>query len=167
MAITNQERIGKAMELLKEGLQPFVEREMKAQHAQRWFEEARDSVSDSQANLFGTEREPRWDVASILSVMWNQWNLVFKKTLGQAERSLVSELRDVRNRWAHQNPFSTDDTYRALDSAERLLTAVSAPQSDEIAKMKMELLRLRFDEQVRSEKRKSAGTAVESAARGN
>src|SRR2546427_8209186 len=164
MAITNQERIGKAMELLKEGLQPFVEREMKAQHAQRWFEEARDSVSDSQANLFGTEKQPKWDVASILSVMWNQWNVVFKKTLGQAERTLVSELRDVRNRWAHQNPFSTDDAYRALDSAGRLLTAVSAPQSDEIAKMKTELLRVRFDEQVRSEKRKSIGTAIESQA---
>jgi hypothetical protein len=33
--------------------------------------------------------------------------------------------------------------------------------------MKMELLRLRFDEQVRSEKRKSAGTAIESAAASN
>ncbi len=33
--------------------------------------------------------------------------------------------------------------------------------------MKMELLRLRFDEQVRSEKRKSAGTAIESPATGN
>src|SRR5438093_13522644 len=146
MAVTNHERVGKAMEYLKQGLQPFVEREMKAQHAQRWFEEARDSVSDSQANLFGTEREPRWDVASILSVMWNQWNLVFKKTLGQAERTLVSELRDVRNRWAHQNPFSTDDTYRALDSAERLLTAVSASQADEIKKNQTELRRLRVDE---------------------
>src|SRR5436309_5061412 len=149
MAITNHERVGKAMELLKQGLQPFVEREMKAQHAQRWFEEARDSVSDPQANLFGTEREPRWDVASILSVMWNQWNLVFKKTLGQAERTLVSELRDVRNRWAHQNPFSTDDAYRALDSTARLLTAVSASQVNEVEKMRMELSRLRFDEQVR------------------
>ena len=99
--------------------------------------------------------------------MWDAWNDVFRKTLGQSERTLVSELRDVRNRWAHQNPFSTDDTYRALDSAGRLLTAVSAPQADEIEKMKMELLRLRFDEQVRSEKRKSAGTAVESAATGN
>jgi hypothetical protein len=33
--------------------------------------------------------------------------------------------------------------------------------------MKMELLRVRFDEQVRGEKRKSAGTAIESAAAGN
>ena len=82
--------------------------------------------------------------------------------LGPAERSLVSELRDLRNKWAHQQTFSSDDAYRALDSAGRLLTAVSAPQSDEIEKMKMELLRLRFDEQVRTEKRKSAGTAIES-----
>ena len=30
MAITNHERIGKALELLKAGLGPFVEREMKS-----------------------------------------------------------------------------------------------------------------------------------------
>ena len=89
------------------------------------------------------------------------------RRLGPAERSLVSELRDLRNKWAHQQSFSSDDAYRALDSAGRLLTAVSAPQADEIEKMKMELLRLRFDEQVRTEKRKSAGTAIESAAAAN
>ena len=33
--------------------------------------------------------------------------------------------------------------------------------------MKMELLRLRFDEQVRGERRKTAGTAIESAVAGN
>ena len=94
--------------------------------------------------------------------MWDQWNQVFRDNPGFSERSLVSELREVRNKWAHQETFSTDDTYRALDSAARLLTAISAPQADEIEKMKMELLRLRFDEQVRGEKRKSAGTAIES-----
>src|SRR5206468_9788002 len=167
MALSNHERVGKALELLKDGLRPFVEREMKAQHKQLWFEQAKAAVSDSQANLFGTENNPRWDAAATLAVMWNQWNVVFRKTLGQAERTLVSELRDVRNKWAHQNPFSGDDTYRALDSASRLLTAVSAPQAAEIEKVKMELLRVRFDEQERSEKRKSSGTAIESQATGN
>jgi hypothetical protein len=81
--------------------------------------------------------------------------------------TLVSELRDVRNRWAHQKPFNGDDAYRALDSAGRLLTAVSAPQAEEVEKIKMELLRVRFDEQVRSEKRRSAGTAIESQSTGN
>ena len=162
MAITNHERIGKALDFLKGGLQPFVEREMKAQHSQLWFEQVKASVRETQSSLFGTEDKPRWDVAALLAVMWNQWQVVFRKTLGQAERSLVSELRDVRNKWAHQNPFSGDDAYRAMDSVGRLLTAISAPQADDVDKMKMELLRVRFDEQVRTEKRKNAGTAIES-----
>jgi hypothetical protein len=53
-------------------------------------------------------------------------------------------LRDVRNRWAHQNPFSSDDTYRALDSIGRLLTAISAPEAKELEEQKMALLRVRF-----------------------
>ena len=162
MAITNYERVGKAMELLKDGLIPFVEREMKSQYAQLWIEEAKTSVSDTQAKLFVTKDKPQWDIAAILSVIWSKWELVFRKTLGRAERSIVSELREVRNKWAHQNPFSGDDTDRALDSAERLLSAVSAPQADEVRKIKMELRRTIYDEQVRTEKRKSASTAIES-----
>ena len=38
MAISNHERVGKALELLKDGLQPFVERELKQEHQQHWFE---------------------------------------------------------------------------------------------------------------------------------
>ena len=41
MAVTNHERIGKALELLKTGLGPFVEREMKSTYG----DEARDQVS--------------------------------------------------------------------------------------------------------------------------
>src|SRR3990172_10243968 len=104
MAISNHERVGKGLELLKAGLAPFVERELKAQHAQRWFEEVKAAVGPSQESLFRNEAEPPWDAASLLTVMWNQWNVLFRKTLGQAERTLVSELRDVRNRWADQNP---------------------------------------------------------------
>lgn len=104
----------------------------------------------------------RVDAQVLLAVMWDQWNVVFKETLGKAERSLVSELQDVRNRWAHQEAFSSDDTYRALDSIARLLTAVSAgPEAEELEKLKLELLRVRFDEQRRSEMRKTAVAAVE------
>jgi predicted AAA+ superfamily ATPase len=156
------------MDLLKAGLQPFVEREMKAQHNQLWLQEARASVAETQAHLFTGSAEPEWDAASLLAVMWNQWEKVFRKTLGRAERSLISELRDIRNKWAHQSPFSSDDAYRALDSAGRLLTQISAtPQVDEIEKMKTELLRVRFDEQARTEKRKAASTAIEGAASAN
>ena len=46
MAISNYDRVGKALELLKSGLQPYVEREMKAQHEQLWLQQARAAVAD-------------------------------------------------------------------------------------------------------------------------
>ena len=45
--------------------------------------------------------------------MTSTWREVFERTLGQMERNYVSELIDARNRWAHQEPFSSDDAYRA------------------------------------------------------
>jgi hypothetical protein len=166
MAITNHERVGKSLELLKAGLGPFVEREIKSAVA---------ANSLSMAKVKGFVDDPMlankgigdWDAAALLKLMWETWNEVFRKILGHAERSLVSEVRDWRNKWAHQEPFSSDDAYRALDSAERLLSAVSAPEGEEVDKLKMELLRVRFDEQARSEKRKSAGIAIESGVTGS
>lgn len=163
MAVTNHERVGKALEMLTAGLRPFVERELKSTYQQGWFEETRRAMGSSQLQLLGNADAPQWDVAALLAALWGQWEPVFRKTLGHAERSLISELRTVRNHWAHQRPFSTDDACRALDTTSRLLTAVSAPEAGEVEKLKLELLRVRFDEQVRSEKRKAAATAVESA----
>jgi len=165
MAITNHERIGKAMDLLKAGLAPFVERELRDVYGESALAQARRFTGEDR--LLAGKPLSDWDATALLKLMWEAWNDVFRRILGHAERSLISELREVRNKWAHQEPFSTDDAYRGLDSVGRLLTAVSAQQADEIEKMKMELLRLRFDEQVRGEKRKTAGTAIESAASGN
>ncbi|ALG70975.1 ATPase (AAA+ superfamily) [Azospirillum thiophilum] len=164
MAMTNQERVGKALDLLKAGLGPYVDRELTAAlkggvtiPALRGF--AEDALTKN--------RPPSdWDVAPLLKLMWESWNEVFRATLGPAERSLVGEIRGVRNRWAHQEPFSSDDADRGLDSIARLLTAVSAPQADDVARMKMELRRLVFEEQMRGERRKTTGTAVESLAAG-
>lgn len=161
MATTNHERVGKAMELLRKGLGPFVEREFEdLYHGQARAEAARFLGDD---RLQAGKTVPDWDAAALLRLMWESWNEVFRRVLGQAERTLVSELRDQRNKWAHQQAFSTDDTYRALDSAARLLTAVSAKEAQDVEAIKTEVLRLRFDEQVRGERRKSAGAAIESS----
>ena len=166
MAMTNQERVGKAMDLLRAGLAPFVEREV--QSAVKAGTVRMDAVKRfAEDPMLGSKPIAQWDAAGLLKLTWETWNDVFGRTLGRAERSLVQELRDVRNKWAHQNPFSGDDADRALDSMGRLLTAVSAPQADEVGKMKMELRRLIFDEQVRGEKRKAGGSLIEPAAAGN
>ena len=165
MAVTNHERVGNALDLLRAGLGPFVEREIKAAMNNGVSVPALQALSNDQ--LVKDKPIVEWDAALLLKVMWESWNEVFRKTLGPAERGLVGEMRGHRNKWAHQEPFSSDDTYRALDSAGRLLTAVSAPQSRDLERIKMELLRVRFDEQARNEKRKSAGTAIESQATGS
>jgi len=166
MAITNHERVGKALELLKTGLGPFVGREIKAAISANSIsmDKVRGFAEDP---ILGKKPIEEWDAAGLLKLMWETWNDVFRKTLGFSERSLVSEIRDWRNKWAHQQPFSSDDVYRALDSVGRLLTAVSAPQADEVEKVKMELLRVKFDEQARGEKRKSSGIALESGVTGS
>lgn len=165
MAISNHERVGRALEFLRAGLTPFVEREFKSKYGEGWAHEVRDVLSDTR---LGTgDADSLNDIAALLVVMDRKWGEAFRQTLGKTERSLVNELIGVRNQWAHQKTFSSDDTYRALDSADRLLTAISAAEAAEVEKMKTELLRLRFDEQVRGEKRKTAGAAIESAAVGN
>ena len=164
MAITNQERVGKAMELLRVGLAPFVEREFKSQHEAQAAEAARRYFGDDRT--IGKKPVLEWDVAALLKLMWEAWNEVFSRTLGRTERSLVQELRDCRNKWAHQEPFSSDDADRALDSMARLLTAISASEADEVGKMKLELRRLTYDEQVRGEKRKAGGSLIEGSTTG-
>ena len=163
MAMTNQERVGKALDLLKAGLGPFVDREVKGALESRRLDafKLREYAADP---VLAKKPTAEWDVAGLLKLMWETWNDVFRRILGPAERGLVGELRGHRNKWAHQESFSSDDAYRALDSAGRLLVAVSAPQSDELERLKMELLRVRFDEQTRGERRRQAGTAIESAA---
>src|SRR5262249_54524922 len=58
------------------------------------------------------------------------------------------------NRFAHHEEFTGFDTLRAMDSISRLLSAVSAAEAGEVKKMYLDLMRLQFDEQVRSEMRK-------------
>jgi hypothetical protein len=69
MAITNHERIGKCLEQLSLGLQPFVERELKSNYQDNWFAETRKTLSATQVDFLGTADKPEWDIASLLSTL--------------------------------------------------------------------------------------------------
>lgn len=141
--LSNREKVGTALELLNAGLNPFVQREMKAAYGNNWENRAYESVRNQSHQPDGDN----FDTQALLSIMWDKWQEVFKKTLGYNNRSIVSELRDTRNSWAHQRSFSLDDTYRALDSVQRLLVAVSARNEvNEIERLKHETLQQRFEE---------------------
>ena len=149
MATSNHDRVGRALRLLKVGLGPFVDAALKDQR-----------VSPATLQKFVDPRlidrpVTRWDVPPLIKLMLGLWNDVFCKTLGlewyslRELRSHLHELLSHRNRWAHQEPFSNDDAYRAIDTSHRLLTAVSAEQAGEVERLKTELLRVRFEEGTR------------------
>ncbi len=164
MAITNNERVGRALDHVKAALRPYIERELKAVHKERWAQVAVPNLRNWQNPK---PHDLDLDVQALLDIMTATWRDVFGKILGQAERNLVSEVWDARKKVAHQKTFSGDDTYRALDSCERLLTAISATeQSEAVKQIKDELLRLRFEEQLRGEKRREAAIPTEGKATG-
>src|SRR5688500_8658902 len=128
MAITNHERVSKGMELLREGLAPFVEREMLRPGPSL---KQREHKLKHIANDAKLTNKPlvEWDVSGLLRLMSESWSDSFASALGFAEQALVTELRGVRNDWAHQKPFTSDNTDRVLDSMARLLTAISAAEA--------------------------------------
>ena len=81
MAITNYERVGKALELLRDGLRPFVARELESKYGKYWI----TTVTAAWPNeLVWREGEdaPQMDAAVLLRMMWDQWNAVFREHPG-------------------------------------------------------------------------------------
>ena len=145
---SSQDRITRALDLLTQGLAPFVERELQACYRDNWQDAARGSFREDRGVGMQKGEQVRWDTHSILTVMWDQWNGVFRHKLGHFERSLVSELREFRNRWAHQIQFGFEDTYRILDSVERLLTAVSAAEAELVRNERRTLIQEEVSEEL-------------------
>jgi len=146
VALSNRDRVGRAFEVLAVGLGPYVDRRMRASSraGKDWV---RDFLASASPPIRGESSLN--DPALLLRVMADAWDRAFATELGRSDRNLVFELRDVRNRWAHNDPFTIDDAYRALDSIERLLTAADAREAAEVGTAKAELMRLKFEAQAR------------------
>ncbi len=129
MALSNRDRVGRGFEALAKGLGRYVDRRMRATGRTDWA--------------------PSQDPAFLLRTLVDSWDRAFAAELGKSERNVVFELRDWRNRWAHNDAFTVDDAYRALDSIERLLVAVDAGEATEVGAGKSELMRLKFEAQAR------------------
>ena len=135
--------ISTGLDLMAKGLTPFVVERLRNALGEDWLK--RKSVVQSI-----TSADPAdWDAHVVLVLMWDHWNHVFRYDLTFVERCLVSELREYRNRWAHQRNFSERDTYRCLDGIERLLDAVGSSVGPQVDELRRESLhRLHDDELV-------------------
>ena len=153
MAMTNHQRVGAALQTLAKGVRPFAERELRAKYDDEWLSQGLRAAPGA---LVGREGNPD-DPQVLLRLLTDNWRGLFDVKLARADRNYVSEAWDVRNRWAHNETFSTDDALRALDTMHRLLLAMSAgEEATDLDHMRQELLRLKFDEQARSTRRRAA-----------
>ena len=138
MAGGSHDRLGKLMQQLTEGLKPFVETRLETVYKLDWTDYAKAEWRDGAL---------RWDLSGLFGTIIDQWNPVFSHSLRPADRSLIHELRDYRNRWAHQEVFTSKDVYRAFDDAERLLASTGSPLAAAVEQQRLELLKISHDEE--------------------
>lgn len=157
MAKTNRQRVEEALELVATGFGAFLADQLQARYGEGWVDEvARNSGSGKYRDVAPSLTDPDF-------VLWaaiGEWQTVFRKVLGSSERSLIGLLRDARGRWAHNASFTLDETHRVLDWAHLLLSAVNAPEAQQADVQRQEVLRLKYEEQVKKAAQASAGAVV-------
>jgi Swt1-like HEPN len=137
MVTTNRDLVDRGMGHLARGLSPFVDKRMAAA-----FPDDEDWVKILAArnpSRYGAgQRYSLSDPRFLLRVVTEEWR-VFRDQLSRVEQGFATELKDAGNRWAHGDPFSADDTYRVLDTMERLLTAIgAAEQASEVRSLRLD-----------------------------
>lgn len=154
MAINNRDRVSRAFDLLSEGLFDTVDEVMTGAYgASNWNELW--AIEDQQKRGGPTRTYSKQDVQVELRALTEQ-GYRFKDILSRAQQGFASELREARNLWAHNEPFSSDDTSRALDTMERLLHAVGSVNSaEDIRKLRVDLQRAVFEDQTRKQVRRT------------
>ena len=142
MAITNKDRVSRMLEAIGAALENPVGGRMAKAKGAMWVQDLIENPKDAP--------QAKKDPAILLKAIEYNWKDVFGTFLGRTERSVVNELRDVRNSWAHNKTFTYRDTDRALDSAQRLLEAFScSKEAAELGEMRAEVLRTMFAEEAR------------------
>lgn len=134
----NREQVGRALDLARDGLRPFVERELR--RSPRGLGQVRDVLAGTD---YAEAEDPLSDIAAIVLVILRRWQEVFqpglRRTIRGQVRSHVGEVGSTRNHWAHQEPFSDADAIRAVDTIHRLLRDVRAKEAEQVERVLVEL----------------------------
>jgi hypothetical protein len=145
MAISNRDRLGKALDQLRDGLLPYISRQLY------------DNLGSDWQNRLDPKSNNLQDVTVLLGLFMDHWQTIFKKVLSQSDRAYVSELKDARNKWAHSAPMASDDVDRYLDTAVRLCRNINASeQADAIRAIREELQQQVFSDRARNRTRYQA-----------
>lgn len=155
-APSNRARIAAAIDILSGALGPWIAKtlapRLPADASWTRLLAAKDARPDRQYRADDLQCQLR-----ILTERIGELGFPFSGVLSRGEQNLAGELRDVRNAWAHNAPFNADDTYRALDTAERLLRAIGAPESaGRVRRLRVDAQRSTYEAATRRDTRAAA-----------
>lgn len=146
MATSNRDRVGRALELLGEGLDGFIDSTLGPELQGAKWTALLAAVDSNRGSGVAAGYEPKDPQCGLRMITENiphrarpGW-YPFRDILSRPQEALASELREVRNSWAHNRPITTDDAYRALDTTERLLRVIGAvAAADETRRLRVDL----------------------------
>lgn len=142
-ALTNKERVGRALDLVASGLGPWMVAMLHSKYGDDWVSEVGQT-----AGLTGRDSTPKLaDPAYLFWAFDKQWHAVFKDVLSYEDRRAASALWDARKEWAHGERIPTERTERVLMDAEHLLRSIGAVEQAKKADwMRREFRRIIFEE---------------------
>ena len=143
MAVSNRDRVGRGFEFLASGLEPFIDRLMRRVDGDEWADRFANKGTPGGLGQSWSTNDPSFQ----FMVMTARWEDIFKSQLPRSMRSMVFELRDTRNRWAHNQGFQARDAYSALDSVRLLLEAIDATEADPVRDLQDEIGRELYERQ--------------------
>lgn len=143
--MSNHEIIGQALAMLREPLSGYIFQQLNTIPEYKindawWREGILPNIRDERdyARLAPltdyAERQDALDVSICLNLMISHWPNLFKYRLPNSARSWISEIRDVRNAWAHFSgtDFTDKETSRALDTMALLLGEIDLETQEKI-----------------------------------
>ena len=142
-SLTNKERVGRVLDLVVQGLGPWMIALLQTRYGNDWAREVGRT-----AGLSGRDGSPSpSDPAYLFWVFDKHWHQVFKDQLTFEDKRVVSALWDARKEWAHGERISSERTERVLMDGEHILRSIGAVHhADKADEMRREFRRLMFEE---------------------
>ncbi|MBG6184720.1 putative AAA+ superfamily ATPase [Arthrobacter sp. CAN_A214] len=161
--MTNKERVGRVLDLVAEGLGPWMIGLLEAKYGDAWAVEVVRTAGQTTRDTTPNATDP----AYLFWVFDKQWHAVFKEHgLVFEDKRAVSALWDARKEWAHGKPISSERAERVLMDGEHLLRSIGAvEQADTTDEMRRDFRRMMFEEdqkRLQRAKEKSLSVQVDS-----
>jgi Swt1-like HEPN len=113
----------------RSGLEPFVLTVLKSSHGADWYAVLRNTPD---LRVAADAHKVQLDATALVRVVLTHWDVTFSQVLRPSDRSLLFEIRNIRNQWAHQATISFDDIDRLADNVIRLLTSINAEHVERV-----------------------------------